>query len=109
MNESAMARLRFVQHHSLYVWHADYIHKSSARMLKIKTKKLFQSISNRPRQIGFQIAQRLCQRQAMLLGKRLRILHQADKRTNVVSADGQRHHLPIVLEIDSFVLPNALH
>jgi hypothetical protein len=45
----------------------------------------------------------------MLFRQQFWILHETNERTNVIAADGDCHHLPIELEIDSFVMFNALH
>lgn len=62
-----------------------------------------------PRHIIFQIAQCLDERSTMTLRQRFGILHQANERADIIAAYCYRHHLPIIFEIDSFVLLHALN
>lgn len=66
-------------------------------------------IDERPRQVVPQVAQRRQQIPAMLQRQRLRILHRAHVRADVVSSDGQGEDFPIFFEVHSPVGLDARH
>lgn len=63
----------------------------------------------KPWQMFFQVAKRFCQRLAMFFWEWFRILHYADKWTNIIAAYWNRHHLPVVFEVHSFVFSYSFH